>query len=148
MSFLSDIKAFQAKALKAASTNTVNIAQEAFLATVNYSPSPSNPGPYAKGLLVNQYYVAIGNTPSSEVSSSTSDTGEASKARIKLLAVSLPFMGKDNIVTLANNTEESYYADKLGWKPGPGTNGWTWTNNTPPYFMTAKAMSFIESKYK
>lgn len=148
MSFLSDIKAFQEKALKAASTNTTNIAQDAFLAAVNYSPSPSNPGPYAKGLLVNQYYVAIGNTPSSAVSTATNPTGEDSKARIKLLVASLPFMGKDNTVSLSNNTEEAIYADKLGWKPGPGTNGWIWTNNTPPYFMTAKAMSYIESKYK
>lgn len=147
MSFLSDIKAFQAKVLKAASTNTTNIAQEAFLATVNYSPSPSNPGPYAKGLLVNQYYIAIGNTPSSEVSTATSDTGEASKSRIKLLSVSLPFFGKDNTVTLANNTEEAHYANKTGWKKGEGTNGWVWTGRAP-YFMTAKAMSYIESKYK
>lgn len=147
MSFLSDIKVFQAKALKAASTNTTNIAQEAFLATVNYSPSPSNPGPYAKGLLVNQYYIAIGNTPSSEVSTATSDTGEASKSRIKMLSASLPFFGKDNTVTLANNTEEAFYADKLGWAAGAGTNGWVWTGKAP-YFMTAKAMSYIESKYK
>lgn len=146
MSFLSDIKAFQAKALKAASTNTTNIVQEAFLATVNYSPSPSNPGPYAKGLLVNQYYIAIGNTPSSEVSTATSDTGEASKTRIKLLSVSLPFFGKDNIVTLANNTEEVHYANKLGWEKGKGTNGWVW-NGALPYFMADKAMSYIKNKY-
>ena len=147
MSFLSDIKAFQEKAIKAASTNTVNIAQDAFLAAVDYSPSPSNPGPYAKGLLVNQYYVAIGNTPSSAVSTATNPTGEDSKARIKLLVASLPFMGKDNTVSLSNNTEEAYYADKLGWAAGAGTNGWTWTGKAP-YFMTAKAMSYIESKYK
>ena len=147
MSFLSDIKSFQEKALKAASTNTTNITQEAFLAVVNYSPSPSNPGPYAKGLLVNQYYLAFGNTPSSEVNSSTSDTGEASKTRIKLLSVSLPFYGKDSVVTLANNTEEAFYADKLGWAAGAGTNGWTWTGKAP-YFMTAKAMTLIKSKYK
>lgn len=147
MSFLSDIKAFQEKALKAASTNTTNIAQDAFLSAVDYSPSPSNPGPYAKGLLVNQYYAAIGNTPSSAVSTATNPTGEDSKARIKLLVASLPFFGKDNTVTLANNTEEAFYADKLGWAAGAGTNGWVWTGKAP-YFMTAKAMSFIESKYK
>ena len=146
MSFLSDIKTFQEKALKAASTNTTNIVQEAFLATVNYSPSPSNPGPYAKGLLVNQYYIAIGPTPSSEVSNSTNDTGESSKARIALLTSSTEFYGKDGIVTIANNTEEAHYANKLGWQAGKTVNGWTWSGATP-YYMTDKAMSYIKNKY-
>lgn len=147
MSFLSDIKAFQAKALKAVADNTANIVRDAFIAPVDYSPSPSNPGPYAKGLLVNQWYPSVGNTFSSDVSTATSSTGEDSKARINLVVTSNVFYGKDGVVSLSNNTQEAHYANKLGWKAGDGTNGWVWSGNAVPYFMTAKTESYLLSKY-
>lgn len=147
MSFLSDIKSFQEKALKAAADNTARIVKDAFITPVNYSPSPSNPGPYAKGLLANQWYPSVGNIFSTDISTATNPTGEDSKARIELVITSNIFYGKDAVTSLSNNTQEANYANKLGWKAGDGTNGWVWSGNAVPYFMTAKTESYLVSKY-
>ena len=146
MSFADDIKAISERTLKLASDNTNKIVSDLFTQVVVRSPSPSNPGHYAKGLLVNQYYTQVGEGYSSAVSSSTSLSGSDSLQRINDTLASSPFLGKDNTVTLANNTEEAYYADKLGWVKGQGTNGWIW-KGTVPYMMTHGAISYIQNKY-
>lgn len=146
MSFESDIKAFQAKALLAANKSVCKVVEEVFTQTVVLSPSPSNQGPYAKGLLANQYYTDVGGSFSGDITSATNPNGADSLSRIKATMASQPFFGKDNVVTLTNNTEEAIYAERLGWKKGEGTNGWTWSG-TPAYGMVVKAVIATKAKY-
>ena len=145
MGLADDIRKFADKAQKAMSDNTNKIVQDLFDLAVQYSPSPIRPGPYAKGLLVNQWYPSVGS-PDSTVTSATSPNGADSIARILGLASANAFLGKDNVVYLSNNTEEAYYANTLGWAKGQGTNGWIWTGK-PAYYMTSKAISYIQGKY-
>lgn len=147
MGLSNDIKAFTDKAVKAMSDNTNKIVEDLFTAAVDYSPSPTRDptGRYARGLLVNQWYFSVG-APSSEVGSSLSDSGTDSIARIREIASVLPFNGKDNSVYLSNNTEEAYYANKLGWQRGQGNNGWIWAGASA-YYMADKAISYIQGKY-
>lgn len=145
---MSDLQAFSDKAMLQASTNTNKIVEDLFKQTVLGSPSPSNPGVFAKGLLVNQYYTEVGGGYSTDVGTATDDFGADSYFRIAETLAEQPFLNKDNVVTLANNTEEAYYADKLGWKAGLGTNGWVWTGNVGPYAMRTNAVNYIISKYK
>lgn len=145
MGLASDIKAFADKAIKAASDNTNKIVEDLFLAPVDYSPSPSNPGPYAIGLLVNQWYPSVG-TPDTSVTSATNPNGADSIARILSLASANAFLRKDNVVYLSNNTEEAYYANRLGWQRGQGNNGWIWAG-APAYYMTDKAVAYIQGVY-
>lgn len=145
MGFAQDIRNWNEKALKAASDNTNKIVQELFDLPVNYSPSPTRPGPYATGLLVNQWYPSIG-TPDLSVTNVTNDYGADSFARISAMVSTNPFNGKDNVVYLTNSTEEAIYADRLGWVRGKGTNGWVWSGK-PAYFMRDKALLNIQAKY-
>jgi hypothetical protein len=145
MGFADDIRAFKDKALKQASDNTNKIVEDLFLAAVRFSPSPSNPGPYATGLLVNQWYSSI-SSPDLSVTGATSPTGTDSISRIMALKVGNPFLGKDNVVFLTNSTEEAQYADMFGWAKGAGTNGWVWSGK-PAYYMRSKAISYIQGTY-
>lgn len=146
MGFASDIKAFADKALQKASTNTMNIVQDVGRMEVAFSPSPSNPGPYATGLLVNNYYPSVG-VPDYSRSSSTSAAGSDSLSRINEFAETNAFLGKDNVVYITNSTEEAYYADVLGWQKGQGTNGWIWSGKATPYFMRSQAITYVQQAY-
>jgi len=145
MGFSSDIAAFRDKALQAASTNTMTIAQEVGRMEVAFSPSPINPGPYATGLLINQYYPSVG-APDFTVTTATNSSGADSLARINALAETNAFLGKDNVVYITNSTEEAYYADKLGWQKGLGTNGWIW-KGAAAYYMRDQAITYIQQAY-
>ena len=150
MSFLSDIMAFERNALAKASKNTNNIVEDTFTQAVVRSPSPvSDPtAKFSKGLLTNQWYPQIGSGYSSMVTTATNANGIDSLSRIKALLATSPFLGKDNIVSLANNTEEAYYAEVLGWKAGPGTNGWIWSGRqSSPYAMVRGTITYIQGKY-
>src|SRR6202008_2708699 len=141
MGFADDIFKFRDKALLAASSKLNNIVEELFTSIVVLSPSPSNPGKFAKGLLANQYYTSVGaNNFSTEVSLSVNDYGIESLSRIKAMVADNPFLGKDNVVTLTNNTEEAYHAEILGWPAGSGANGWKWSGNSLPYKMVSKSV--------
>lgn len=146
MGFASDIRAFVDKAEKSMSDNTNKIVTDLFTKAVVLSPSPVNPGPYAKGLLINQWYFSVG-VPSSEIGTTTSDNGSDSITRIQDIVTLNPFLGKDSTVYLSNNTEEAYYADVLGWAQGQGTNGWIWTGKQGPYRMRAQAIQYILGAY-
>lgn len=146
MGFASDIRAFKDKALKSASDNTSKVFSDLSALVIRFSPSPSNPGPYAKGLLVNQYYFSVGN-PDLSVTSSTSPTGADSLNRLAAFLESSPWLGKDNTAFIANSTQESYYADILGWAAGKGTNGWVWTGKQGPYMMRAQAITYVQQAY-
>jgi hypothetical protein len=147
MTFLADIQAFAEKAMMDASVSTSFIAEDAMTAVVVNSPSPANPGPYAKGLLANQWYSKIGDDYSSEVSTSSNPNGIASLSRIKSTLAAQPFYKQDGTVTLTNNLSYAYRAEMLGWPAGEGDNGWHWSGRQGPYRMVAKSMTYIGSKY-
>lgn len=146
MGFADDIRSFADKALQKASTNTMTIAQDVGRLSVNFSPSPSNPGPYAVGLLANQWYPSIG-TIDTTVTAATSSNGSDSLSRIEALSSTNAFLNRDNVVYITNSTEEAWYADKLGWKKGLGTNGWVWSGNSYAYFMRDQAITYIQQAY-
>lgn len=146
MGFASDVRAFAEKAQKAMSDNTNKIVEDLFTLAVNLSPSPSNPGPYAIGLLSNQWYPSVG-TPDTTMTTAISPTGSDSISRIQGLSSANAFLGKDNVVFLTNSTEEAYYADWLGWKKGPGTNGWVWSGNSGAYMMRQQAITYVQGAY-
>jgi hypothetical protein len=143
MSFADDIKAFQAKALESANTSVCKAIETGFTSIVVLSPSPSNLGPYAKGLLANQYYTEIGGNYSSNLTMSTSDYGADSISRIKATIAAKPFLGKDNIVTMANNCDHAYNAEMLGWMPSANPR---W-KGAAPYKMVAKSVIALQGEY-
>lgn len=146
MSFASDIKAFQEKALLAANKKTTAAIEELFTTAVVESPSPAGQGEYSKGLLANQWYSMIGGF-SSALTSATNPNGADSLSRIKATLASLPFYGKDNVVTLTNNTNYAYRAEVLGWPLGEGTNGWHWSGRVGGYGMIAKSVAKVKGTY-
>ena len=97
-----------------------DLARELFTSIVNLSPSPSHPGPYAHGLLVNQWYPEEGDF-SDECGFSTSPNGAESLSRIKALR-GLAFYQKDGKLTFTNNLSYAYRAEVLGW---PASDGWS-----------------------
>jgi hypothetical protein len=141
MGLKDDLLAFREKALQQASISTNKIVRDLDTQAVNLSPSPSNPGPFAKGLLVNQWYASVGSSPSSEVGTATSDTGVDSLSRLEATLASNPFYGKDNIVTFANNVDHAYYAEVLGWQPP------LWSGHQGPYAMARGAVTYTIAKY-
>ena len=120
------------------------IARELFTKVVDLTPSPSNPGPFAEGYLVNQWYPENGTKFSSELGPTydTGGDGYASRERIDGLH-GFAFYGKDGAVTMANNVDYAYRAEALGWPKADG-----WSGNIGPYRMVAKAIQIIGAKYK
>lgn len=146
MGLASDIKTFRDKALQKASDNTNNVFRDLGTLNVRFSPSPSNPGPYALGLLVNQWYFSVGS-PDTSVTTSTSSTGTDSLSRLDAFLSTNPWLGKDATAYITNSTEEAYYADVLGWAKGKGTNGWAWSGNSGPYMMRQQSIQYILGAY-
>jgi len=147
MSFADDVKKWEQKALLAANAATCKVFEELSTSAVELSPTHALGAKYSQGQLKNQWYAAVGPTPSTAITAATSDSGADSLARIKASIAQKPFFGKDNILTLANNTEQAYYAEVLGWKPGEGTNGWVWSNDVKPYRMVALSVAATKGKY-
>lgn len=147
MTFLADIEAFAKQSMLQASTNTNLIAEDLMNKAVVNSPSPSNPGPYAEGVLANQWYPETGGTFSSSVTSEANPNGSGSLSRIRALMASQPFYQRDNVVTLTNNVSYAYRAEHLGWPKGDGDNGWKWSGRIGPYAMVAKSMAYVAGKY-
>lgn len=147
-SFSEQIKAWEQKALAVANKSVSNAVEELFTSIVVASPSPiSDPqAKFSKGLLINQWYPSVGSA-SSEEGTSTNDHGIESLSRIKAMIAANPFMGKDNIVFLANNTEQAPHAEYLGWPKGEGTSGWKWTGTVIPYSMISKSVAKIRGMY-
>ena len=119
------------------------ISIELFLSVVRLSPSPSNPGRHATGLLANQWYPKAGAGWSSEKTDSTSGTGAASKARITALRGGREFYGKNGRLSLANNLHYAYRAEMLGWPEKDG-----WSGKVGPYRMVALSLQAIAARYK
>lgn len=117
------------------------IARELFTKIVNFTPSPTNPGPYAAGHLVNQWYPDSGDNFSDELSSDTDSMGSGSLMRIQSLS-GVEFYQKDGKLTLTNNLSYAYRAEALGW---PREDGWSGTIG--PYRMVARSIQAIAAKY-
>lgn len=146
MGFSSDIKAFRDKAIKNASDNTNNVFRDLGTLVVRFSPSPSNPGPYAKGLLVNQWYFSVG-APDLSAGTTTNPTGSDSLSRLDAFIGTNPFLGRDATAYIANSTQEAMYADLLGWAAGKGTNGWIWSGRSGAYHMRQMSIVYIQQAY-
>lgn len=117
------------------------IAWHLFESVVKLTPSPSNPGKYAQGLLANQWYARTGS-PSSELGTRKSATGGDSLARAKALTGNnAEFFGRDGKVYLSNNLDYAHNAETIGW-PKP-----QWSGNIGPYGMVTKSLILTAAKY-
>ncbi len=148
MSFLSDIKAFQQKALLAANKSVSEAAFGSlgvFQEAVALSPTAPE-AQYAKGLLINSWYPSVGGFDTT-VGTTTDYYGSGSLSRIKAMLSQNLFYGKDNMVTLTNSVDHAYRVEYLGYPMGEGTNGWEWTGKVGAYKMVATAVSIFKSKY-
>ena len=140
MGFADDVRKFQAKALKDMNDSVAKVVTTMFKDIVALTPSPSNPGVYARGLLVNQWYPAI-KVFDRTTGNAIDDVGAGSYMRIYTVLATQPFYGKDNTITLTNSTPWAYRAEKLGW-PKP-----TWSGNVGPYAMVATSLVNIKQAY-
>jgi hypothetical protein len=146
MDFAQSVKANSKKLLANVNKQCYTIAKELFLKAVELSPSKVNPGPWATGLLVNQWYPNNGKSFSSDVGTDTSPYGASSISRIKQLA-ELEFMSKDGVVTLSNNVDHAYRAEKLGWTTPPWSGKSGKDGRGSPYAMVSLSIQFIKAKY-
>lgn len=119
------------------------ISIELFLSVVSKSPSPDNPGEFAKGLLANQWYPKAGAGFSSFQTTAISRNGQASRDRINALRGGNEFLGKDGRLSLTNNLDYAYRAEVLGWPKSDG-----WSGNVGPYRMVALSLQAVAARYK
>lgn len=126
-----------------------DIAKELFMSVVEKSPSPMVEAahPYSRGQLANNWFTGI-NSISSEMDTSYDDYGTQSRLRVD--AISYGSFTKDgDFISLANNTPQAIYAEKLGWQAGQGANGWVWSGRaSTPIAMVANSITEVISKYK
>lgn len=127
--------------LRSVNDKVYQIARELFTSIVQLTPSPSNKGYTAKGLLVNNWFPKNGPEFSSEKTTSTSDWGTGSLSRISQLRGN-GFFRKDGTVTLSNNLPYAYRAEVLGWLEPP------WSGRVGPYLMVARSMQATAARYK
>lgn len=148
MSLSHGISKFATKATIQASNSCNKIVEEYFVKHVTLSPKEPTAA-YAKGLLINSWFPAIGKSPSMIVGKVANMEGTDSIMRIKAIVAQNPFWGNDNTVTLANNLDYAYRADKVGWPRFDATNKttWNWSGNVGPYMMTSLAKAYI-MRYK
>lgn len=114
---------------------------ELFTSVVNKTPSPTNPGKTATGLLANQWYPSVGSGVSGEYGTAISPNGANSLARINAIMNGLEFYAKDGKSTLTNNLNYAVQAEVTGWVP-PRWKG------TPPYRMIALSLQATVAKHK
>jgi hypothetical protein len=120
----------------------IKVSIELFLSIVAKSPSPTNPGKHAVGLLANQWYPAF-NGFSEEKDTSKSSNGQSSRSRITALRGTKEFFGKDASLSLTNNLKYAYRAEMLGWPQSDG-----WSGKVGPYRMVALSLQAIAARYK
>lgn len=140
--FSDSIKANSAKILETVNNQCYDIAFELFNTVINLTPSPEHPGPYAKGLLANQWYPLNSAAFSSELGSATSEDGTGSRDRLTEELYGSNFDGKDGVVTMTNNVPYSGLAEIYGWNPPD------WSGTIGPYRMVALSIQAVAAKYK
>lgn len=133
------------RALMEVNLKAYKIAWELFTNIIEFTPSPARPGPYAKGLLVNNWFPQEG-TASAARNTALSNNGADSRARVNQMLNSggREFYEKDGKITLTNNTPYAYRAEYLGW---PESDNPMWKNRGP-YRMVARSLQKISNKYK
>lgn len=141
-SFAQSVNANCHKAMLAVNAKCYQIAKELFTKIVDLTPSPTNPGPYAEGVLVNNWFPVDGSGFSSAETDASSSYGAGSRARIKSLQ-GFQFFRKDGTVTLSNNVHYAYRAEVLGWPQSDG-----WSGRIGPYRMVARSLQAIAARYK
>lgn len=120
-----------------------SITRELFESIVSLTPSPNRPGPYADGLLVNQWYPKVGEGFSNELTNWTSDDGAGSRLRINSLKGN-EFLGKNGRISLANNVHYGFRAEYAGW---PTSDDPRW-KNAKPYRMIALSLQKVAAKHR
>lgn len=140
-SFANSIRKSSTKALKQVSQQATEITKFLFNKVIEYTPSKANPGPFADGYLVNQWFPEYGGYFSEEMDSNISPFGANSLSRIASISDGVFYL-RDNCVTLTNNVHYSGLAEKYGWEPPE------WSGSIGPYRMVARAMQTTKAKYK
>lgn len=121
------------------------ITRELYRSVVYLTPSPAHPGDTAKGLLANQYYLAVGvNNFSSDVGTNVSINGASSLGRIEETLSQNLWLGKDNTVSMTNNISYAYRAEYLGWPAGDSSGNWHWSGRVGPYKMISQSVNKIK----
>lgn len=138
--FEKSIRAASSKILVDVNLKCYQIAWELFTSVVNKTPSPTNPGPTAEGLLANQWYPMAGGV-SGVLGVNLSPNGADSLARIQAMMNGREFSNRDGRVTLSNSIGYVMLAEKAGWKP-PRWKG------TPAYRMVALSLQATVAKFK
>ena len=138
--FEQSVRAATNRILVEANLKCYNIAWELFTSVVKKTPSPTNPGPYAKGLLANQWY-AQERGASAACGAIANPSGADSLARIKAMMNGTEFYDRDGKITLSNNLHYAGQAESEGWNP-PRWRG------TPPYRMVALSLQATVAKFK
>src|ERR1044071_4040041 len=113
MGFADSLKKNSDKLLADVNTKCYKIAKELFVRVVQLTPSPSNPGRWAEGLLANQWY-PFETTFSDEVGTNLSPNGAESISRVMSLNGTI-FTKKDGTLTFVNNLPYAYRAEVTGW---------------------------------
>lgn len=144
MGFADDILKFKEKALLAANQSVSNAVESLFTEVVVRSPSPSNPGNYATGQLVNSWFTAVGGTYDMSTTSVTNPYGSDSLSRIKAALSQNLFYGKDNSISLTNSDSMAYRAEYLGW---PKTAGTPWKGRVGAYHMVSISVNNFKGAY-
>lgn len=140
--FLTSLRNNSRKVLVKVNRKCYEIAWQLFTSVVRLTPSPSQPGPFAKGLLANQWYPSEG-VPSSELGTDTDARGGSSLSRITAMTKGTAFLGKDGKLYLTNNVPYAYRAEVLGWPKSDG-----WSGRIGPYRMVARSLQAIVAKHK
>lgn len=145
--FLSSIQLNSKVILEKINKECYRIAWDLFTGVVANSPSPSNPGPWADGLLANQWYPQAGS-PSKALGADTSPNGSASLARINGMVKGREFFGKDGKLFLTNNLDYAFRAEYLGWHP-PEWSGKSGSDGKgSPYMMVARSLQATVQRNK
>lgn len=120
----------------------ISIASYGFREIVNESPSESIGSEYAQGWLKNQWYVSF-DSPSSNMTTKTDQSGANSIAQINSLSTSTKFFKKDGSLFFTNNVPHGYRTEVLGWYPDAQHPMW---QGTAPYAMMAKGLVRMKAK--
>jgi hypothetical protein len=148
MSFSSSIALNIVKIKSRVNATCYKITREFFLSIVSLSPSPDNPGEFAKGLLANQWYPQVGAGFSSAKSGAISPNGADSVARIMSMTSGMEFFGKNGRISLANNIHYAFRAEFKGWPANESPPGWRWSGKAQPYRMVARSLQAVAARYK
>jgi hypothetical protein len=134
-SFADSVKANSDKILQHINKKCYSIVWQLFTSIVYKTP-------VLKGELINSWYPKVGKDFSSEKTTIYNKSGAGSLARIKAVTSGAEFLGKDGVITMANNLDYSYRAEVLGW-PQP-----LWSGEKGPYRMVALSIQQVAAQNK